>query len=148
MPVDIPRTKRLANPRLDGSGRALAVLGISGGLAAAMLLGQAGLPIGLVSVLLGVSAAHRRRTVGAYEGYEGLVVRNWFATHDLAWPGVERVESRRDPWFPWFRVPVVVHAGGSLPVSALRHRRASAPVTAHTLTKIVRDRRDERTRWN
>jgi Bacterial PH domain len=146
VPVSIPQSARLAHPRLDGSGAAWVAAGVLAGVACAVFLPTVGIPLGAVVVAASLVGARRRRTIGAYEGAEGLVVRNWFATHELLWASTQRVEDRRDTWAPWLQVPVVLHSGGALPVSALRHRRASTPATALTLARVVRDRRDERAR--
>jgi hypothetical protein len=146
VPVTIPQSARLAHPRLDGSGAVWVAVGVVAGVACAVFVPTVGVSLGAVVLATSLVGARRRRTVGAYEGVEGLVVRNWFATHELVWASTQRVEDRRDAWAPWLQVPVVLHTGGGLPVSALRHRRASTPATALTLARVIRDRRDERTR--
>ncbi|HEX6844275.1 MAG TPA: PH domain-containing protein [Actinomycetota bacterium] len=145
--MHLPRSARLASPAFDGSSRWAIGLGAACGIAAAVLIPGAGWFLGALCVVAGWLASRRRRTIGAYEGVDGLVVRNWFATHEIAWREVERVEQRRDPWLPFLRVAVLRHgAGASLPISGLRHGTRATPAPVLTLTKLVRDTREARSR--
>jgi hypothetical protein len=147
VPVPLPRGARLASPAFDGTSRWAIGLGAIAGIAAVVTLPWAGWLVGFTCVGLGWLASRRRRTLGAYEGVDGLVVRNWFATHEIPWARAERVEQRRDPWLPFLRVAVLRHgADGSLPVSGLRHRPGATPAPVLTLTKLVRDTREARSR--
>lgn len=89
-----------------------------------------------------LATANRRRTLGAYERDEGLVVCNYLSTRLVPWPSALKVRVIRDPILPWLGVAAVALAdGGSLPVSALRH--VGEPTgDVLTLTRIVRERRD------
>jgi len=144
MPVLIPRAARLAAPRFARG----AAFPFASGAAVALAAGVFVTPLlGAVAALGAVAVVVRRRTVGAYEGVDGLVVRNWFRTRELPWALLRVVESRRDAWAPWYRVPVIrLESGSPVPVSALRHLGRSAPAGALTLTRGVRDRREARSR--
>jgi hypothetical protein len=151
VPVDLPRGARLANPSFDGTSRWLVALGAVAGVAAAVWIPGVGWLVGLLAVALGWVASRRRRTIGAYEGVDALVVRNWFATRAVPWMQVDRVEERRDPWLPVFRVGVLRYGtGGSLSISGLRHASSATPAPVLTVTKLVRDARERRARepWN
>lgn len=147
MPIDLPRSTRLASPSFDGTNRWLLVLGAVSGGGALLLIPTVGWMVAALCMSGGWFAARRRRSLGAYEGVDGLVVRNWFVTHLVPWSTVDRVEQRRDPWLPFLRVAVLRHGEGeTLPISGLRHSPSSTPAPVLTVTKLVRDKREERSR--
>lgn len=151
MPVDLPRAARLANPSFDGTGRWLVGLGAVAAVACGVLIPDVGWLVGLLALGLGWLASRRRRTIGAYEGHDALVVRNWFATRAVPWSQVDRVEERRDPWLPVFRVAALRSIDGrTLTISGLRHASSSTPAPVLTVTRLVRDVRERRARepWN
>ncbi len=141
MTVPIPRTPRIANPAYHRSvGFDVLALGLAGLASSfvAPLRGWGMLPFFAVAL----ATANRRRTLGAYEGDEGLVVCNYLSTRLVPWPSAVKVRVIRDPILPWLEVAAVATAdGGSLSVSALRHM-GEPTGDVLTLTRIVRERRD------
>lgn len=142
MAVELPRAPRIAAPGFDRSvGFDVLALGLAG-VASPFILPEGG---GIaVLLLLGAAAAvaMRRRTLGAYEGEHGLVVRNFLSTRLVSWQDAATVGARKDPWMPWLGVAAVKRADGtSQVVSALRHVGGPTQEVL-VLTRVVRERRE------
>ncbi len=142
MGYPLPRATRIASPSFDRSvGVDVLALGAAG-LAAPLVAPAPGayLLFGLFAAALYV--ASRRRTVGAYDVEDGLVVRGFFGTHLVPWDHAVSVEEARDPWLPWLKVAGLRRDDGApVAITGLRHRSAPTQQVLH-LTRVVRDRRE------
>jgi len=89
-------------------------LGVAGFLSPLIpRIGGAGM---LVCFAAAFIAGARRPTMGAYEGEDGLVVRNYFRTRLIPWRNTVKVSSVGDMALPF------VHVGAVELVSGLRMR--------------------------
>ena len=89
-----------------------------------------------------VLVMRRRRSMGAYEDDDGLVIRNYLRTHMLAWPRASKAAVHRDPFLPWLKVAAVELLDGAVaPVTALRHA-GDPPDEVLILARVVRERRE------
>ena len=143
--IALPRTPRIASPAYHRSvGFDVLALGLAGFvLPLAPGIGGGAM---LVCFALAFATALRRRTMGAYEGQDGLVVRNYLRTRQIPWANATTVRAQGDFTMPWLKVAVVVRSeGSSVPVSALRHF-GEPTQDVLTLTRIVRERREARSR--
>lgn len=142
MAVDLPRAPRIAAPGFDRSvGFDVLTIGVAGLVSPFVLPAGGGLAV-LLLLVAAAGVAIRRRTLGAYEGEHGLVVRNYLSTRLVSWPEAVTVEAQRDRWLPWLRVAAVKRTDGtSLVVSALRHVGEPTQEVL-VLTRVVRERRE------
>lgn len=143
----LPRAPRIASPSFDRSiGFDVLAIGVAA-LAAPVILPSNGGYAMLAGLALAALTAMRRRSIGAYETDDALIVRGFLSTNVIPWNDARSVEDRRDPWLPWLRVAAVRRDSGepAVAVTALRHA-GDPPAPVMTLTRIVRDRREQRSR--
>jgi hypothetical protein len=143
----LPRTRRIASPSFDRSvGADVLALGLAGLAAPFLVPPNVGAGVMFVLLAAALATANRRRTVGAYEGDDALVVRGFLATTAVPWEVCASVEVVRDPWLPWLRTAAVRRDDGRrVPVTALRHRGVPTAEVLN-LTRIVREHREARSR--
>lgn len=144
--MSLPRAPRIASPSFDRS-IGLDVLAIGmGALAAPFAVPSVGGYVMLGGLAVAALTAMRRRTIGAYETDDALIVRGYLGTVFMPWTDAEAVVSRRDPFLPWLHVATVRPSSGApVTVTALRYT-GDPPAPVLTLTRIVRDHRELRSR--
>ena len=142
-----PHATRFASPAFDRSvGVDVLVVGILS-LAAPFVIPTAGGAVLLGGLVLAALIAMRRRTIGAYVTDEAITVRGYVTSVTIPWSQADALQQRRDPWLPWLRVAAITRPTGApaVVVTGLRYL-GDPPASVLSLTRMIRDRRELRSR--
>jgi hypothetical protein len=142
-----PHTTRIASPAFDRSvGVDVLAVGVLA-LLAPFVVPAVGGYVMVAGLVIAALIAMRRRTIGAYIGEDAITVRGYLSSVTVPWSQADAVRVRRDPWLPWLKTAAIARPMGAAPVvvTGLRHA-GDPPSPVLTLTRMVRDRRELRSR--